>query len=374
MPPCGTDWRELMRSLCSFQRICLPCIALCGLGLLACASEHAQSLPAPTPSRPGTLAANPSSEACTSSSCSESAGAQSSANVPDAGSPTAMRDCAPIACPPSAPWNDRTCDCREPCDLEHVLAKHLTSKVASDCGVLAEGANTDEIASAQRCVLDAMAAQRSFELIWSFDPASGGAQAYVSLGGSEPVAWLTYGAARDGVAGAGALVGELLCRSFELAPNCQASDSDLCLRCQGRIESSMACDEYSRPPGACHGPGNYSAGKGNQYVPCCPGLREVFQQVRAEDGAGQSICADVPARIYACVEGSCGDGRCEEPEAVPCGCPQDCPSASVESRAGSVPARPCATPPCPAGNSVNPTTCRCEPAHGDDADAGSAGE
>lgn len=36
-------------------------------------------------------------------------------------------------------------------------------------------------------------------------------------------------------------------------------------------------------------------------------------------------------RNYVCVEGRCGDGRCEVPEQAPCGCPQDCASAVWQS-------------------------------------------
>lgn len=77
----------------------------------------------------------------------------------------------------------------------------------------------------------------------------------------------------------------------------------------------------------CRQAGNYQAGKEGSYQPCCPGLVEVLQRSRAEVN-GALACVDLPLRVYACVEGSCGDGRCEAPENVPCGCAVDCPSVT----------------------------------------------
>jgi hypothetical protein len=39
-------------------------------------------------------------------------------------------------------------------------------------------------------------------------------------------------------------------------------------------------------------------------------------------------CLQEPLRVSACIEGQCGDGRCEAAEAVHCGCTLDCPSAA----------------------------------------------
>jgi len=83
---------------------------------------------------------------------------------------------------------------------------------------------------------------------------------------------------------------------------------------------------------ACHGVGHYEVGKEGGYLPCCANLREVFQLVAGERGDPHERVCDEPIghRNYACIEGSCGDGRCEAPEALACGCPQDCPSAVWE--------------------------------------------
>ena len=77
----------------------------------------------------------------------------------------------------------------------------------------------------------------------------------------------------------------------------------------------------------CRGPGNYQAGKEGSYRPCCEGLTEQSQELPATDQRGERVCIQPPLRVYACVEGSCGDGRCEPEEEVPCGCAEDCPDA-----------------------------------------------
>jgi hypothetical protein len=78
----------------------------------------------------------------------------------------------------------------------------------------------------------------------------------------------------------------------------------------------------------CYGPGGlYVASKDINYHPCCPGLREVFYLASAQNGQGVNICWGPPMRVYACVQGRCGDGVCEVGEAEPCGCVADCPSA-----------------------------------------------
>ncbi|MBN1655655.1 MAG: BPTI/Kunitz domain-containing protein [Deltaproteobacteria bacterium] len=78
----------------------------------------------------------------------------------------------------------------------------------------------------------------------------------------------------------------------------------------------------------CRGAGHYESGKEGSYLPCCDGLREVFQQKAAYDGDGNRVCVDFLLRVYACVEGECGDGVCEVGEDKPCGCVQDCPGAN----------------------------------------------
>lgn len=89
-------------------------------------------------------------------------------------------------------------------------------------------------------------------------------------------------------------------------------------------DSGVATGEDSSD---CRGPGRYRAGKEGSYRLCCPGLREVLYtgSTYADDGA--KICIEQPMRIFACVQGRCGDGVCEPGEAEACGCAADCPSA-----------------------------------------------
>ncbi len=89
-------------------------------------------------------------------------------------------------------------------------------------------------------------------------------------------------------------------------------------------ESGAAADATA---GDCRGPGRYQAGKEGSYRPCCPGLREVFYTGSAYAEGGAKVCVQLPLRIYACIQGRCGDGVCETGEAEACGCVADCPSA-----------------------------------------------
>ncbi len=78
----------------------------------------------------------------------------------------------------------------------------------------------------------------------------------------------------------------------------------------------------------CRGPGRYEVGKEGGYLPCCAGLREVFYLTSGATADGTKVCVAVPLRVYACVQGRCGDGVCEVGEADACGCVADCPSAA----------------------------------------------
>lgn len=83
---------------------------------------------------------------------------------------------------------------------------------------------------------------------------------------------------------------------------------------------------------ACSGAGNYERGKGGGAANCCPGLNMVSQLAPVYAGNNQEpTCAQLPLAVFACIEGSCGDGRCEAPEAVHCGCLSDCTSAAFGS-------------------------------------------
>lgn len=78
----------------------------------------------------------------------------------------------------------------------------------------------------------------------------------------------------------------------------------------------------------CRGPGHYETGKEGGYLPCCDGLEEIFQLKAAYGEQNEPVCVEAPLRVYACVQGSCGDGVCEVGEDVPCGCADDCPEAA----------------------------------------------
>jgi hypothetical protein len=85
--------------------------------------------------------------------------------------------------------------------------------------------------------------------------------------------------------------------------------------------------------GPCRPLGRYVAGKGldgSDYEPCCAGLNEIFTQSASTDASGAAVCVQIPARTYSCIQGSCGDGTCEEPERS-CGCPEDCGGPPFEN-------------------------------------------
>jgi hypothetical protein len=206
---------------------------------------------------------------------------------------------------------------------------------AIDCGVLAVAASLEARTKAQRCVLDALAAGRAFKLIdWLQDNENGrGALAYAWTGASQRVSVFDYTSNGPMYPQAelrgNATLGETVCRTLETKSNCQVTPTDLCLECVDLVESSLECSRPARgTPGKCLGPGNYGRGKGYNPGFCCPGLREVMQQVPSYSGEDlEPICSFAIQPSFACIEGRCGDGRCEDAEAVRCGCPLDCPSA-----------------------------------------------
>jgi hypothetical protein len=83
--------------------------------------------------------------------------------------------------------------------------------------------------------------------------------------------------------------------------------------------------------GSCNPLGRYEVGKEGGYLPCCAGLNEISRGSLLEDGQGRLVCQQLPLNTYACIEGTCGDGRCEEEEKV-CGCAQDCPDVPGPAR------------------------------------------
>jgi len=79
------------------------------------------------------------------------------------------------------------------------------------------------------------------------------------------------------------------------------------------------------PDADCRPVGRYQAGKEGSYRPCCAGLTELVTETLG-DVNDELSCSQAPHREYACLEGYCGDGICEEAEA-PCGCGVDCPDS-----------------------------------------------
>ena len=89
--------------------------------------------------------------------------------------------------------------------------------------------------------------------------------------------------------------------------------------------------------GSCSGLGNYPHGEDFGTPPCCPGLNR--QEMRVPILIHENhACVQDDVMSFACTQGTCGDGRCEPPEGVPCVCPPDCPSAVWESSTGQFPA------------------------------------
>jgi hypothetical protein len=59
-------------------------------------------------------------------------------------------------------------------------------------------------------------------------------------------------------------------------------------------------------------------------VSCAAGTHLVKQRAELFEDDGTETCSFTPVSVFVCLEGFCGDGRCEAPEAVPCGCSLDC--------------------------------------------------
>jgi hypothetical protein len=114
----------------------------------------------------------------------------------------------------------------------------------------------------------------------------------------------------------------------------KAKDTPSSLLWFALVVFASACHSTSGPSAPkddCAGPGRYEAGKSQPAVACCQGLHRVELLSGVYEGNDKhKVCARVPASVYACVSGACGDGTCEAGEAEPCGCPSDCPSAVWE--------------------------------------------
>lgn len=209
------------------------------------------------------------------------------------------------------------------CELGPEIARRTHAQTVN-CGAIGLAASLAERLSAQRCAFEAASEGRPFQLSYALqDGDSTDTEFYSSLGG--PLITIMR---RGDTGQVRTEISEFTGRGLSLLLNCEPSAKKLCLELREYLESGLLCtaSAYTSP---CRGAGNYEAGKEGSYQPCCPGLREVFQKRAAQVGeSAERMCIDLPLRVYACVEGRCGDGRCEAPEAVVCGCEADCPSAS----------------------------------------------
>lgn len=126
------------------------------------------------------------------------------------------------------------------------------------------------------------------------------------------------------------------CTAEAASPACSGESRSICVAATTSSDdvtgATSTNDGQTTAPGSedCHGPGSYGAGKEGDYRPCCEGLTEV-EQLGAVEGEDGPLCLQLPGRLYACVEGSCGDGVCEVGEDVHCGCVDDCPGAAWET-------------------------------------------
>ena len=80
--------------------------------------------------------------------------------------------------------------------------------------------------------------------------------------------------------------------------------------------------------GDCNPLGRYEVGKEGGYKPCCPGLTQLqtLSEAYVNNETTRS-CVQEPLNSFACIQGFCGDGICEDAEA-PCGCGVDCPDSN----------------------------------------------
>jgi hypothetical protein len=304
------------------DHVLLILLALAGS---ACTEKHA-SATGPCVVQPCAAGSSWSSTRCVCQA--EQAGASTAgAGGSSAGASAqgAAGGCASPVCPLGATWNAASCSCQSSsvagCELVPEVDKRAPGPNLADCGTLQLDATQDAREQARRCVLDALAARQPFKLVqWKMGTDTRIASAYAWPGAAGFVSILSYDSGLSG-----ASIDEQTCRSLRSDSPCVASATDLCLECAEPIESSVACSPASKE---CRGAGNYETGKEGGYQPCCAGLREVFQLSAAYAGDDEHHqCVQEPLRVSACIEGQCGDGRCEAAEAVHCGCTLDCPSA-----------------------------------------------
>lgn len=85
-----------------------------------------------------------------------------------------------------------------------------------------------------------------------------------------------------------------------------------------------ACGGSADEGDDCVRAGVYSRGK-EGGPSCCAGFEELGRLVLVNQGTAEERCEEPPGHAaFGCIEGECGDGRCEPGEQGPCGCDLDC--------------------------------------------------
>jgi len=120
------------------------------------------------------------------------------------------------------------------------------------------------------------------------------------------------------------------------------------------LGADYACDQgYCRQAsgsgvsGDCYPVGRYAVGPGEaEDKPCCPGLTQLPTLVESNvnDEPTPSCVQEPLHRYFSCIQGSCGDGICEDAEA-PCGCGVDCPDSNWRTRPSFCEVYPDQSPP-----------------------------
>jgi hypothetical protein len=205
------------------------------------------------------------------------------------------------------------------CDFEGELTRRA-GPGATDFGTVPIRSDIAVMQTARQRVLDALAAKQPFKLrIQRMGTDSLLFDAYASDGTRASV--LQRDLALDPSERDEDLYAQL-CDTLAVDTNCMMqSGGSLCLLCKGSIESSKECAPQL-PNGECNRAGSVDT---HVYRPCCEGLRALFPLLPRDDLDGKTMCVPSQQMAMACIEGRCGDGRCESGERQPCGgCTADC--------------------------------------------------
>lgn len=198
---------------------------------------------------------------------------------------------------------------RPTCDFQAALIARLGgSPPEIDCGKLTPAASATDATAASECVLGALAAGKTFALIQG-EASLLLTQRTVYVGGPALSTIFQYQERVDLSASSGARndVSSQSCRTLAKAAGCTPGGTELCLRCTDEVERGVQC--WGQAEGSCEPAGSHP---GTPTLACCAGLQQV-----SSSGPG---CGST----HACIEGYCGDGRCETAEADACGCALDC--------------------------------------------------